>query len=56
MIELSKLNPLWESDEVINFLLDNGYNTVVNDLTPAPQIQYDYSDMYQVWNKLRTII
>jgi hypothetical protein len=56
MIELSKLNPMWEIDEVVNFLLDNGYDTVVNNLTPAPNIEYDISDLYDVWDMLKTIL
>lgn len=56
MIELSKLNPMWEIDEVVNFLLDNGYDGVLNDLTSAPNIEYDISDLYDVWDKLKTIL
>lgn len=53
MIELSKMNPIWEIDELVNFLLDNGYDGVVNDLTPLPNIMYDISDLYDVWDNLK---
>lgn len=56
MIELSKMNPIWEIDEVINFLLDNGYTTIVNDLTPSPNIEYEMDDLYDVWDNLKTIL
>jgi hypothetical protein len=56
MVELSKLDPMWEIDEVVNFLLDNGYDGVLNDLTSVPNIEYDISDLYDVWDMLKTIL
>jgi hypothetical protein len=47
------MNPIWKIDEVVNFLLDNGYDGVVNDLTPLPNIMYDISDLYDVWDNLK---
>jgi hypothetical protein len=56
MIELSKLDPGWEIDELINFLLDNGIDTVINDLTSPPNVEYDISDLYDVWDNLKKIL
>jgi hypothetical protein len=47
---------MWEIDEVVNYLLDNGYEGVINDLTPSPNIEYDISDLYDVWDRLKTIL
>jgi hypothetical protein len=56
MLELSRLNPMWEIDEVINYLLDNRYDGVINDLTPSPNIEYDISDLFYVWDNLKQIL
>jgi hypothetical protein len=56
MVKLSGLNPMWEIDEVVNYLLDNGYVGVINDLTPSPNIEYDISDLYDVWDNLKRIL
>lgn len=56
LIELSKMSPIWEIDEVVNFLLDNKYEGIVNDLTPYPNIQYDINDLYDCWNTLKVVL
>jgi hypothetical protein len=56
MVKLSGLNPMWEIDEVVNYLLDNRYDGVINDLTPAPNIEYGISDLYDVWDNLKRIL
>jgi hypothetical protein len=56
MIELSKLDPTWEIDELINFLLDNGIDTVINDLTLPPNVEYEISDLCNVWENLKKIL
>lgn len=55
MIELSKLNPMWEIDEVVNFLSDNGYDGIVHDCN-ASNIMYGFSEIYDVWDDLKTHI
>lgn len=55
-IELSKLNPELDSDEVVNYLLDNGYDTIKNDVLGPPYIEYDFSDIYTVWDNLKGLI
>lgn len=57
MIELSKLNPLWEVDEVVNFVFDNGYIGVVNDVMDNPtNLHYDAEDLYEFWNELKKLL
>jgi hypothetical protein len=57
MIELSKLNPMWEIDEVVNFVLDNRYDGVVNDLMDNPtNLHYDVDDLYEFWNELKKLL
>ena len=57
MIELSKLNPSWEIDEVVNFVLDNRYDGVVNDLMDNPtNLHYDIDDLYKFWNELKKLL
>jgi hypothetical protein len=55
MVELSTLNPMWEIDEVVNHLLDNGYDGIINDCT-HPTISYDISEIYNNWNWLKSIL
>lgn len=55
-IELSKLDPKLEWDEVVNYLLDNGYDTIKNNLLGPPHVDYDFSDMYDVWDNLKELI
>ena len=40
------------SNEVINYLLDNGFVGIINDIQPMPNIQYDLNDLLQVWDIL----
>ena len=57
MIELSKLNPMWEIDEVVNFVLDNQYDGVVNDMMDNPtNLHYDVDDLYEFWNELKKLL
>lgn len=57
MIELSKLNPMWEVDEVVNFVFDNGYIGVVNDMMENPtNLYYDAEDLYEFWNELKKLL
>lgn len=56
MIKLSELSPDMECEDVINYLLDNGHDTIVNDFTNEPQVEYDLSDLYEVWGFLRILL
>lgn len=55
-IELSKLNPKLDIDEVVNFLLDNGYDSVADDTMEEVELIYLYDEMYDVWNRLKARI
>jgi hypothetical protein len=55
-IELSKLNPDLDSDEVVSFLLDNGYDSVVDDTIEYGDMKYSYELMYDIWDMLKTKI
>jgi hypothetical protein len=55
-IELSKMNPGLDWDEVVNFLLDNGYDMIKNDILGPPHVEYEYSDMYEYWDGLKNLI
>jgi hypothetical protein len=58
MVELSKLNPMWESDEVVNFMFDNGYTGIVNDMMDnnGLDLYYQADDVYELWNNLKTLL
>jgi hypothetical protein len=58
MVELSKLNPIWESDEVVNFMFDNGYTGIVNDMMDdmGLNLYYEADDVYELWNNLKTLL
>jgi|688.fasta_scaffold635136_3 hypothetical protein len=58
MVELSKLNPMWESDEVVNFMFDNGYTAIVNDMMDnhGLDLYYEADDVYELWNSLKTLL
>jgi hypothetical protein len=58
MVELSKLNPMWESDEVVNFMFDNGYTGIVNDMMDdrGLNLYYEADDVYELWNNLKTLL
>lgn len=54
MIELSKLNPKLDCDEVVNFVFDNGYEGVINDLNDtSTNVCYDAEDLYKMWDDLK---
>lgn len=53
MIELSKLNPELDCDEVVSYLLDNGYDGVVDDTMKAIEAVYLYNEMYEYWDVLK---
>jgi hypothetical protein len=55
-IELSKLNPELEIDEIVNYLLDNGYDSVVDDTMKEVECVYLYEEMYDIWDTLKTKI
>lgn len=56
MIKLSELSPEMDINDVVNHLLDNGHDTVVNDLTEDPQVEYDLNDLNYVWENLRKVL
>jgi hypothetical protein len=55
---LSKLNPMWESDEVVNFMFDNGYTGIVNDMMDdrGLNLYYQAEEMYEFWDNLKTLL
>jgi hypothetical protein len=55
-IELSKLNPELEIDEIVNYLLDNGYDSIVDDTMEDVECVYIYEEMYDIWDTLKTKI
>jgi hypothetical protein len=55
-IELSKLNPELETDEIVNYLLDNGYDSIVDDTMKEIECVYLYEEMYDIWDTLKTKI
>jgi hypothetical protein len=55
-IELSKLNPELEIDEIVNYLLDNGYDSIVDDTMEDVECIYIYEEMYDIWDTLKTKI
>jgi hypothetical protein len=52
-IELSKLNPELEIDEIVNYLLDNGYDSIVDDTMEDVECVYLYEEMYDIWDTLK---
>jgi hypothetical protein len=60
-IELSKLNPELEIDEIVNYLLDNGYDSIVDDTMKEVECVYLqmhpcvylYEEMYDIWDTLK---
>lgn len=56
-VNLSDLNPYWETDELIDYLLDIKTYTIVNDLSDKkPYIEYEMQDLYTVWDNLRLLL
>lgn len=58
MIPLSKLKPYKNHTnlEIIDLILHWGYIGVINDLTPAPNVEYELDDLIKVWDKLKLYI
>ena len=55
-IELSKLNPNMDADEVINYLLDNGYDSVLDNVLEHPNniyLIYSFDKLYNIWGDLK---
>ena len=52
-LELSKLDSNLSEEEVVNYLIDNNYVGVANDLTSSPNIEYSLDDLLVVWNNLK---
>lgn len=50
-LELSKAPMYPDVKDVIDYLLDNGYCGVVNDITGS-QVEYELDDLIQVWSNL----
>lgn len=48
--QLSKLDLRLTVNQVIDYLLDNGYNGIVNDIT-GNQIEYDLDDVLIIWHQ-----
>ena len=38
-----------ELSELIDYMLDNGHESIINDLTPAPNIEYSLDDILIIW-------
>jgi hypothetical protein len=55
-VELSKLDPTLNLEELINFLLDNKCDTVINNIIGPPHVEYELDDLYVVWDRLKKII
>ena len=55
MVELSKMSPMWEIDQVVNYILDNGYDGLVNDCT-HPNVEYNIDELYDAWDNLKQIL
>jgi hypothetical protein len=52
-IELTKLDPNMRYDEVINYLLDNGMDSIVDDTMECVEVVYLWDELYYMWNELR---
>jgi hypothetical protein len=51
--KLSTIDPGYTYEMLVDFLLDNGYTGIVNDLPPEPHIEYTLFDLREVWSNLR---
>lgn len=54
-LPLSKLDKKYNLEELLNYLIDNNYIGVVNDLTNEPHVEYDLDDIIVVWNKFEKL-
>ena len=52
---LSKLDKKYNLDELLNYLIDNNYIGIINDLTNEPHIEYNLDDLVVIWNKFEII-
>ena len=52
---LSEIPEYWEMDEteIIDYLLDDNCDTLVNDITPVPHVEYSLSDLSIVWGYMQ---
>jgi hypothetical protein len=37
--------------DIINELIDEGYEGIINDLTPPPNVEYSLDELLLVWDK-----
>ncbi len=54
-IELSKVPMGLDVEGLIDWMLDKGYTTIINDFTRY-RVEYDLSDLYDVWDNIRSAI
>lgn len=52
---LSKLDKKYNLEELLNYLIDNNYVGIINDLTDEPHVEYDLDDLIVVWNKFEKL-
>lgn len=52
---LSKLDKKYNLEELLNYLIDNNYIGIVNDLTNEPHVEYDLQDLVVIWNKFEKL-
>lgn len=43
-------------EEMQNYLLDNGYKGIRNDLTPEPQVDYELDDLETIWESTSIVL
>lgn len=53
-LPLSLMSKGTSLDEIIQIL--DGYEGIINDLSPKPHIEYAIDDLPQVWNRLMLIL
>ncbi len=54
-LPLSKLDKKYNLEELLDYLIDNNYVGIINDLTNEPHIEYDLDDLIVVWNKFEKL-
>lgn len=52
---LSKLDKKYNLDELLNYLIDNNYIGIINNLTDEPHVEYNLDDLVVIWNKFEII-
>ena len=52
----SKLDKKYCLEELLNYLIDNNYIGIINDLTEKPHVEYDLQDLVVIWNKFESIL